>query len=232
MWISSYLRAHQGAPGRETKSTPVPGLVEGVAASLVPSAMAATLSSPPTTPERVGTMTTSLGNTNDSLEEHDVCWICLDGSSGEAGKESLMRPCLCPRRVHAKCIARWQLRQAGRPEEKHCRWDGNGRLAMRLNPARSAECARILIWALCFTYNSLPHSVGLADDRWMAARPAHSRLSGRDSTFLNCMLCPARRFCKSTLADWQASLTPEVLKPEMEKVQPIMVVYCEGEIKR
>ena len=40
------------------------------------------------------------------------------------------------------------------------------------------------------------------------------------------------RFCDSQLADWKASLTPEPLKPEVERVQPIMVVYFEGEIHR
>jgi hypothetical protein len=40
------------------------------------------------------------------------------------------------------------------------------------------------------------------------------------------------RFCSSTLADWKASLTPEALKPEVQHVQPIMVVYFEGEIHR
>ena len=46
------------------------------------------------------------------------------------------------------------------------------------------------------------------------------------------MYVTPRRFCKSTLADWQASLTPEMLKPEIEKTQAIMVVYCEGEVIR
>jgi hypothetical protein len=40
------------------------------------------------------------------------------------------------------------------------------------------------------------------------------------------------RFCNSTLADWKASLTPENLKPDVQRVQPIMVVYFEGEIHR
>lgn len=40
------------------------------------------------------------------------------------------------------------------------------------------------------------------------------------------------RFCNHTLTDWKASLTPESLKPEVKKVQPIMVVYFEGEIHR
>ncbi|MEW5300094.1 MAG: hypothetical protein WDW36_003049 [Sanguina aurantia] len=71
-----------------------------------------------------------------------------------------MSPCACPRKVHPKCLARWQLQQAGRAEETHC------------------------------------------------------------------------RFCNHTLSDWKASLTPESLKPEVKRVQPIMVVYFEGEIHR
>lgn len=96
------------------------------------------------------------GNTP-ALRSDDVCWICLDDHQDEQG---LFAPCKCPRKVHPKCLARWQLQQAGRPEETHC------------------------------------------------------------------------RFCTSPLADWKASLTPEGLKPEVQKVQPIMVVYFEGEIHR
>jgi hypothetical protein len=39
----------------------------------------------------------------------------------------------------------------------------------------------------------------------------------------------ANRFCNNELADWKRHLTPEELKPEVSKVQPIMVVYFEGE---
>lgn len=93
------------------------------------------------------------------VESDDMCWICLD-ESGDMDKEPLVSPCSCPRKVHPKCLARWQLQQAGRPEETNC------------------------------------------------------------------------RFCHSNLADWKASLTPENLKPEVQRVQPIMVVYFEGEIHR
>lgn len=91
------------------------------------------------------------------VETDEVCWICLDENKGQ---QDLLSPCHCPRKVHPRCMARWQLQQAGRAEETHC------------------------------------------------------------------------RFCNSTLADWKASLTPDALKPEVEKVQPIMVVYFEGEIHR
>jgi len=50
-------------------------------------------------------------------EALDVCWICLDDDQAE-----LFSPCTCPRKAHAKCLARWQLQQAGRPEETHCRF--------------------------------------------------------------------------------------------------------------
>jgi hypothetical protein len=40
------------------------------------------------------------------------------------------------------------------------------------------------------------------------------------------------RFCNNELADWKLHLTPEDLKPEVSKVQPIMVVYFEGQIHR
>ncbi|KAL6759150.1 hypothetical protein V8C86DRAFT_1787232, partial [Haematococcus lacustris] len=88
----------------------------------------------------------------------DVCWICLDEAQDN---QRLMRPCRCPRSAHPRCLARWQLQQAGRAEETHC-----------------------------------------------------------------------SRFCQSPLSDWKASLTPEALKPDVERVQPIMVVYFEGEIHR
>lgn len=49
----------------------------------------------------------------DSLEPSDsMCWICLERNCSSAGK--LVQPCSCPRFVHEKCIARWQLQSAGR----------------------------------------------------------------------------------------------------------------------
>eukprot|EP00775_Hariotina_reticulata_P013231 gene13231-13362_t len=92
-------------------------------------------------------------------ESSDMCWICLEEAS-ENGSHKLMSPCKCPRKVHPQCLARWQLQQAGRHEEKFC------------------------------------------------------------------------RFCNAELADWKLHLTPEELKPEVSKVQPIMVVYFEGQIHR
>jgi hypothetical protein len=64
-----------------------------------------------------------------------VCWICLDagaaagggggggasvGADGAAAAAAaqappapLILPCRCPRPVHARCLARWQLQSAG-----------------------------------------------------------------------------------------------------------------------
>ncbi|KAG2430316.1 hypothetical protein HYH02_013793 [Chlamydomonas schloesseri] len=52
--------------------------------------------------------------------EDDACWVCLEGTSEAAGQ--LEYPCACPRGVHAKCLARWQLQSAGREEERACRF--------------------------------------------------------------------------------------------------------------
>jgi len=49
------------------------------------------------------------------------CWICLASASPQS---PLGTPCACPRPVHATCLARWQLQQAGRPEEHACRFCG------------------------------------------------------------------------------------------------------------
>ncbi|PNH11841.1 hypothetical protein TSOC_001276 [Tetrabaena socialis] len=55
-----------------------------------------------------------------SSASEDACWVCLEGPSPSAGV--LEHPCACPRGVHAKCLARWQLQSAGRDEECHCRF--------------------------------------------------------------------------------------------------------------
>lgn len=52
--------------------------------------------------------------------DSDMCWICLE-EAAENGSHTLMSPCKCPRKVHPQCLARWQLQQAGRHEEKFCR---------------------------------------------------------------------------------------------------------------
>lgn len=54
-----------------------------------------------------------------SENDEDVCWICLGES--EAG-DQLWRPCSCPRLVHAKCMARWQLQCSGKSEEVTCKF--------------------------------------------------------------------------------------------------------------
>ena len=46
----------------------------------------------------------------------DECWICM----GRA--PPFLRPCLCPKSVHGRCLARWQLQKAGQSEETQCRF--------------------------------------------------------------------------------------------------------------
>lgn len=55
-----------------------------------------------------------------AAEEVDCCWICLSGPNDNG--ETLERPCRCPRSVHLKCLARWQLQSAGKNEENTCRF--------------------------------------------------------------------------------------------------------------
>lgn len=52
----------------------------------------------------------------------EVCWICFEA---EKRGEPLVAPCSCPRRVHRRCLARWQLQSAGRTEETRCRFCNN-----------------------------------------------------------------------------------------------------------
>ncbi|KAG2496561.1 hypothetical protein HYH03_005384 [Edaphochlamys debaryana] len=51
--------------------------------------------------------------------EDDACWVCLEAATEASPLE---HPCQCPRGVHAKCLARWQLQSAGREEERLCRF--------------------------------------------------------------------------------------------------------------
>lgn len=53
-------------------------------------------------------------------EDGDVCWICHDGNSTDNPLET---PCKCNGlKCHLSCISRWQLQQAGKREEMHCRF--------------------------------------------------------------------------------------------------------------
>lgn len=51
----------------------------------------------------------------------EPCYICLSNESAH-DHDALIRPCPCPRNVHRRCLARWQLKQAGKPEETSCRF--------------------------------------------------------------------------------------------------------------
>lgn len=55
---------------------------------------------------------------NSDLHDSDACWICFTDDNTDV----LVKPCSCPRRVHASCLARWQLQCAGRQEESRCRF--------------------------------------------------------------------------------------------------------------
>lgn len=51
-------------------------------------------------------------------ENEDYCWICFEIP------EEKYKPCQCKTTVHSKCLARWQLQQAGKEEEYICRFCG------------------------------------------------------------------------------------------------------------
>jgi hypothetical protein len=58
--------------------------------------------------------------TSESEGDAPVCWICHEG---EADGRALASPCRCRAlTAHAACAARWQLQQAGRAEERFCRF--------------------------------------------------------------------------------------------------------------
>ena len=48
----------------------------------------------------------------------ETCWICMD----DTRKEKLIKPCSCPRYVHATCIAKWQFQKRNTYEESFCRF--------------------------------------------------------------------------------------------------------------
>lgn len=64
---------------------------------------------------------TTSASPSTSREEHgdSCCWICLDDAPDE-----LIQPCDCPRSVHRKCMARWQLQKTGSTCElaSQCLW--------------------------------------------------------------------------------------------------------------
>eukprot|EP00890_Picochlorum_soloecismus_P005840 jgi/Picsp_1/6257/NSC_03611-R1_protein len=56
----------------------------------------------------------------DGRIEEEICWICHDGPKPGAQLES---PCRCKSmKAHRACLARWQLQQAGKAEERKCRF--------------------------------------------------------------------------------------------------------------
>lgn len=54
----------------------------------------------------------TLAMTHDSDTD---CWICMDHCD-------IPSPCKCKNHVHPSCLAEWQLRNAGKKEERRCRF--------------------------------------------------------------------------------------------------------------
>jgi hypothetical protein len=48
------------------------------------------------------------GGLEDELDA-DCCYICLQSAGDE-----LLRPCRCNAPIHSRCLARWQLQNAGK----------------------------------------------------------------------------------------------------------------------
>lgn len=77
-------------------------------------------------------------STNNTCQDCEHCWICLE----TAKTAPLIKPCACPRFVHEKCIARWQLQSAGKREESQCRFCGQSLPDWKKNmtPANVTPC--------------------------------------------------------------------------------------------
>lgn len=61
-------------------------------------------------PEDVASHPLAQRPSNNGVHDAEHCWICLES----AATAPLIQPCGCPRFVHEKCIARWQLQSAGK----------------------------------------------------------------------------------------------------------------------
>ncbi|KAL6750746.1 hypothetical protein V8C86DRAFT_1815508 [Haematococcus lacustris] len=65
-------------------------------------------------------------DSHSSGELFNSCWICLSGQSAARGE--LVEPCTCSRKAgrlcHTKCLARWQLQNAGTSRETQCQFCG------------------------------------------------------------------------------------------------------------
>ena len=55
----------------------------------------------------------------DDRDTHPFCWICLGCDDPQ---NTLIKPCTCPRSVHPKCLATWQINNIGKDEESACRF--------------------------------------------------------------------------------------------------------------
>ena len=77
----------------------------------------------PTTSQVGATVDVSVAQEAEMRKKSDdieVCWICFDASRDDQPLES---PCRCKGlKAHRLCLARWQLQQAGKAEERTCRF--------------------------------------------------------------------------------------------------------------
>lgn len=70
-------------------------------------------------------------------EPDDFCWICMEG---ERPGSPLVQRCACPRVVHDKCIARWQLQSAGKKYVSGlASWSRNMRTLLLFGRVRAFE---------------------------------------------------------------------------------------------
>ena len=124
-------------------------------------------------------------------EYNPVCFICLS-EDGE-----MCRPCNCPRQVHAQCVARWQVYNAGREEEKTCRSvnDGSQRLDSVPDPWINAWIiVHVALFRRRFTWAELP-PLEFSLVSVLVSVPVYMALH----LFWSFLI----RFCKATLPDWR-----------------------------
>jgi len=100
------------------------GGAASAAAAAAPAPAAAAPDAPPSRPRHdqdggccpAGRHSDPAGSEHGSHDSSAVpCWICLEAGADDGGE--MLLPCKCPRPVHPKCLARWQLQSAGKTGE-------------------------------------------------------------------------------------------------------------------
>ena len=136
-----------------------------------------------------------------------VCWVCL--CPGEPDRP-LSAPCACPRPVHERCLARWQLQQAGREEETTCRSGGGPAVAGRPPPESSTA------------WDSSQARAPRRGRRAGRRRPLGTATTQPTATTTPLPRHPPPRFCNSSYGDWRAVLGPP--EPGLVPAAPVMAV--------